>query len=508
MRRRVADRVLEVGDYVQVAAERTTPDGVRPGEGYARVERLERIAEATFLDEGTGGVYSDWAARRGITAVFCQGMPGPVLLRPGDHWILTQPDAQRREWDEANPTWTGTAAVFAGGVLAQGSHPHRDDDPPDGTVVFAGMSAVVPRRRATVFGKPSVAVRTGDYLQLHAVRHPASDMGPDEGFHRVEWVAHLAGPDLSALVSDTGWACGILTLMSVHGLSGTLILPQRDVAVLVAPNRERVRYDEEEVWHGGPFHAVTGMVEPSAAELAAADSVLRPCPPDDEADLYPSLFKDPGERARFMDGVLGVRPVATSLLPWPHGLFKCAYKARWERLATTYPDGDEARFHIVHAELFSSLTAEEFAACPYHQANWPAIVETALAYAAAEEAGDHEKAQLLYAMEHLDESDRLWARDLLGDHLMWSQGSSALTNGQHRLCAMREANVKSVPVHGRHLPSLDAEAVKGEAGQLARQTVKNYWAGWSADRWGSARLGALLARYPKLRRLLVRPHGR
>ncbi|MGW3108442.1 hypothetical protein [Streptomyces sp. NPDC001100] len=44
---------------------------------------------------------------------------------------------------------------------------------------------------------------------------------------------------------------------------------------------------------------------------------------------------------------------------------------------------------------------EEFAARPYHQGDWKAIDEDTLAHAEADEDEDPERAEELYAMEHL-----------------------------------------------------------------------------------------------------------
>ncbi len=119
--------------------------------------------------------------------------------------------------------------------------------------------------------------------------------------------------------------------------------------------------------------------------------------------------------------------------------------------ARTYPGGHRED-QTAHAELFVGLTEKEFAACPYHQGDWQAIAEAALAYAEVDEHEEPERAQELFDMEHLSPQDREWAQAMLGDHIWWDEGDTSLTNGQHRLCAMRAAGVTRVPVHGRHLP--------------------------------------------------------
>ncbi|MEU0110645.1 hypothetical protein ABZ313_35515 [Streptomyces sp. NPDC006251] len=500
------DEGLEVGDYLQVASERVTPDGRRPGEGYARIEWLEHIHDPSFLDPDSTDVYTNLADT--IVAVCCQGLPGPVLLRAGDHWVLTEVAPERLAWDAEHPSWPTSAPVFVGGQVPQEVHWSRGDlAAPVG--VIPKKAGVPPTRRAASFSKPASTLRVGDYLQTH-VRFPESDMGTDEGYHRVEWIGHLTGERIAGLLADPAWANGTVTLVTVHGLGGMLVLPEKDVRVLVQPNIERVSWDEQEVWRDGPHFELAGVVEPDADVQDAKDAAYRPAAPADEADLYPTVFSTSERRTRHLQGVTGVRAVPAAALPWPHGLFKCAYAERGKRIARTYPGGRRAD-QTAHAELFAELTEEEFAACPYHQGDWQAIAEAVLAHAEVDEDEEPERARELYAMEHLSPRDRQWAQRLVSDHIWWEEGSDSLTNGQHRLCAMRAAAVTNVPVYGRYLPGQQSPDATN-AQEHARTTVEKYWIERLADLgvpgpWPE-RLGPLLARHRILRRPLPRPDRR
>lgn len=501
------DEALQVGDYLPVASDRVTPEGRRPGEGYARIEWLEHIHDPAFLHPHPTDPYAITADT--IVAVCCQGLPGPVLLRAGDHWVLTEVDPERLAWDAAHPTWPTHKPVFVGGQVPQEVHWNRGDlAGPVG--VTPEKASAPPTRRAASFTKPASTLRIGDYLQIHAVRFPEHDMGTDEGYHRVEWVGHLTGERIAGLLADPAWANGIVTLVTVHGLGGMLVLPEKDVRVLVQPNLERVSWDEQEVWHDGPHFALDGVVEPDPALQDAKDAAHRPAAPEDEAGLYPTLFSTPERRALHLEGVTGVRPVPASALPWPHGLFKCEYAERGKRIARTYPGGRRAD-QTAHAELFAELTEEEFAACPYHQGNWQAIAEAVLAYAEVDEDEEPERAARLYAMEHLSPQDRKWARRMLSDRIWWEEGSTSITNGQHRLCAMRAAAVANVPVYGRYLPGKQPAGAM-DAREHARKTVEEYWVDRLVELWGPGpwprRIGPLLARYRILRWPLPRPDRR
>jgi len=492
---------LRRGDYLQIAAERMAVDDIAASEGYARVEWVELIADPVFLKP-----ISRPEVEREIAVVFCHGLPGPVMLPEGDQWTLGEVDGERARWDEAHPWWpTEHNLVFASSSLAAGPHFLRSRIEGPALLEQAARSVPTqPQPRAAAFNKPARALMVGDYLQTHAVRHPAWDMQIDEGFHRVEWVGHLAGAALAAVLNDPGWARGRLTLASVHGLSGMLLLPDAPVTVLTQPNPERRRWDEDTAWHSLPHYELAGATEPDLAEQQRIDSELRPPPTRSEEQLYPSRFSTPDKRALHLHGVDAIRPVAASQLPWPHGLFKCPYADRATHLAATYPKGHGT---TAHAELFTQLRKDDFAACPYHQADdWGAIADAVLAFAAAQrDSGDEPVDRSAYAAP-LSDRDRGWFRSLINGRIRWDTGAQHLTDGQHRLCALRAADVTVVPVHGRHLPDHDETEPAVDARTHARRTVADYWNNRATALFGPGRhsrlLTRLLIRYPRLRALL------
>ncbi|WP_285737165.1 hypothetical protein [Kitasatospora phosalacinea] len=100
------DKALRAGDYLQIASFRWSVDGHGPGEGYARIERVEHIPSADgLLNPEADGLLTMMARGQTTAAVFCQGMPGPLLLRCGGHRVADAIHAQRLAWDETNPTW-------------------------------------------------------------------------------------------------------------------------------------------------------------------------------------------------------------------------------------------------------------------------------------------------------------------------------------------------------------------------------------------------------------------
>ncbi|WP_371484793.1 hypothetical protein [Kitasatospora sp. NBC_00315] len=502
------DGAVRPGDYLRVASHRWTAGRLPRDEGYARVEQIEHITDLSFLTEESREMAT--MPGGGVAVVFCQGLPGPVLLGAGDQWLLKQISAQRLAWDETHPTWPSRSApFFRDAILPEGEHRLRRSQvgptpiPPEQRVPLEATPAPAPR--ATTFSKPASALTTGDYLQTHAHRHTPDGMASDEGFHRIEHVTHLRGEPLNRLLTTPEWAGGTLILVSVHGLSGTLLLADGPVTVQVQPNPERQRGDEEQHWSSGPYHDLTDTTEPDPARQRATDEQLRPATPDGELDLYPSLISDPFQRELHMRGTSGVRPVPVAALPWPSRLHKCLYEQRGKAIAETYPDADGAR-QAASAEQFATTTPAEFAACPYHQGDdWTAIADTALTVARALTEAERDAAD--DKVHKLTERDQQWALALAspGRAINWDDGDTFLTDGQHRLCALRAAGVTSIPVYGCYLPDRPQTAV-GTAQQHARQTITDFWYRQAAAVLGpnkaAAALARLLRRFPARRNLL------
>lgn len=489
------------GDYVRTGYARFSADGPRAGEYYARIEHVEHIVRPGFVISGAGFGLDPTVKR--LVGLRIQGMPGPVLLRAGDHHAADAIDEERQRWDRLHPTWPEAfTPIFVGGELPA--------VPPSAREGTAGPEEIRSspgreiERRPMSFEKPASALCVGDYLQTQACRFPAEDMGFDEGFWRVEWIAHLEGKALQALIADPAWAGGKVTLAHVYGISGVLVIPETTVRVLVVPNPERLRNDLDGPWHEKPYFHFDGATVPDENDQRRRDAVLRPPAPADEADLYPSSFSSPDDRTLFLEGVTGIRPVPVSRLPWPHRLSKCHHFRRLEAIEKTYPE-DWYAGQVAHAELFARLTPEDFAACPYHQGDWTAIAEAATELAAAELDDDDERQRMANAMEHLEERDREWARALVQDPICWDDNHDSLTNGQHRTCALRAAGVPYLPVEGRYLPDSDPpDAV--DARTHAQQTVQGFWHDVLTAVLGPThplvRAAPLMVRFPALRRLL------
>lgn len=499
------DHRLRTGDYLEVAALRFPPGRRRLDEAFARIERVEHLTGPAVVADQNGVDVLGWDGEVRV-AVFCHGMPGPVILRGGDHRVLAEVNPDRVANDERNLWWELDSKPLFHGAVFPGPSPRlsctvRKVDADQDPVGWPSPDAAEPAvRRAASFVKPARALRVGDYLQVLAVRFPEHDRDTDEGFGRVEWIGYLDA-DYSGRLCDACWAGSLVT---VRGLRGALLLPDRDVRVMVWPNPERAAVEPRGEWMGEPLVEIVGVREPTEAERAEADRLdeqLRPEPPAGEAELYPVTYTDEHERAMLFHGVDGIRTVPLAALPWPHRQFTCEHRERIRAIAKTYPDDDPAGGHTgqtATAEAFDELTAADFAACHYHRAGWANIGAIALEVV---ESGS-EALEKIEGDERLGDEDRVWLASLFTDPICWDDGGGSLTNGQHRLCALRAAGVPACPVEGRYLP--DASYLPPlEAAEHARRTVEQFWIAHLTARFGDSalvrRVARLLARRRRLR---------
>ncbi len=241
-------------------------------------------------------------------------------------------------------------------------------------------------------------------------------------------------------------------MVSLYGLPGVLVLRGEDaVDVQALPNPERVVWEPRNRWSGQPSMVFTGSHTPTDAERQAAEAIDAACRPQvDEAGWYPSRFSDPFQRRLALESPYGLRTVPLSALPWPHNQSHC----RMGRIADTY-EAIVADEQAANAAAF--LSAEGRAAmtsCPYHQPDWPRLVRILI------EIPDTADGQDPQPQRHpdyvlLSAEDKQWLHTLLVESIEWDDRDQMLTNGQHRLCALRAAGVQHCPVNGRYLPDTD-----------------------------------------------------
>ncbi|OPC76696.1 hypothetical protein B4N89_45240 [Embleya scabrispora] len=451
---------IRPGHYLWVDAR----GGPTPDAGYARVERVEHLP-ADVLFRGADPPAKPPSAFKTAAVVWCQGLPGGLILHRGNHHrVLHAVPRARMEYDEHHPTWEETDTLLRGAALVQDCADPVDDLAPPVTKTA---------RHAATFTKPASALLPGDYLRVHR-RHPNTARGVDEGFSRVLWTEHLLEDAVERILTRPRWAHGRLVAVAYADNFDVLLLPDVDVDVLTAPNIERVAMDRGTDTFDDTFRRrFEDATEPDRASALVIDARLRPQPPAGEALLYPTLITDPHERALLLEGIEGLRSVPLSALPYPHHLFKCAHADRVKALVEQYPDAEGAD-RAAHAHAFSTWGPDDFRACEYHRGDWAAIALAAeRALAAGGDTAD--MADRAGRDPELDDHDRECAASLIYDPIAWSDGDEALVNGQHRLCALRAAGAVSCPVDGRHLPDTVHEAIKATPSAQARAHAAGFW---------------------------------
>ncbi|MEU8196276.1 hypothetical protein AB0C10_21065 [Microbispora amethystogenes] len=508
--------VLRPGDYVEIAVGQYGADAAGSDVRFARVERCEHLSSGSIAT-----TFGD----QPCVAIFCHGMPGPLLLHGGDHHVLAQVDPLREDHDRRSPWWQlDPTPFFTGARIRQvgDGDDWRVTDIPSSLRPIDWPSEDAPSRsprRAITVTMPAGALAPGDYLEAIAVRYPAGDRTADEGFVRIQWIGALDRDLAAQLVDGPDWHGDRLVLVTMRGSVDVLMLrPDQEVRILAWLNPERGAWEgslnaEEK---GPPWMVnIQGLRAPTPTELEHAANIRAQCQsrvqvPDDEIGLYPQRYTDPVERRWLLEGVNGVRMVPLSALPWPHNLFKCAHRKRVDEVLAGYPapdrgDGAERRMQAAHAELFGQLTAGDFATCLYHQVNWQAIGEVARR-AVEEHDGDWEAALARSDSPSLTDDDTTWLGDLFADPLCWSDGEDSFVNGQHRACALRAAGVPACPVDGRYVPT-DSYPSPSPSREHARESVTQFWIAYLKKRLKSGTLAGVGARFliarPVLRRLLV-----
>jgi hypothetical protein len=475
-------RLLREGHYLRVTRPRQhTGERVRPDEGFARVERVELIEEpGRVIDAERAGTRMPET----LLAVFCRGVPGPLLV--GGVQVRRRIDPARMVHDLATPNWSHLPPVaqLPGARLVEGAAP----DPPIGEEP-AALPPGSPRR-AAFFPRPAAGLRAGEYFRLTGERHPAATMGIDEGFGRIEAVEHLEGP------SALNHSAGTMVILTVGGLLGVLAVPgEQELDVLIDPHLERAIMEERYPWERGPYFPVRG-----ARRLGGGiDRAPYPPAPDGEQEAYPSGFGDPRVRELSLYGRKGFRAVPLSALPWPGRLHKCPHESRFATLLAGFPGVGDAS-EAASAELFLQLADADFAACRYHEPDWPTIAAVALEVMEADPADFHAAAERVRADPRIAAKDRDWAESLFTDPLMWDDGSDAMSGGRHRLCGMRAAGVATCPVEGLALERARHPSAR-PAADHARDTLAAYRASTQPrPTTVAATAGSVFARYRAWRR--------
>ena len=127
-------------------------------------------------------------------------------------------------------------------------------------------------------------------------------------------------------------------------------------------------------------------------------------------------------------------------LPVPHHLFKCRYADRSGKLVERYQDEPGRAGN----EFLTALTDEEAARCRYHQRDWSKIAALSVAVLARIQEGQ-QRDKAISAISRrfkLSDKDELELLCLFADPICWGLGAHELSNGQHRVCALKKSGAE------------------------------------------------------------------
>ncbi len=143
-----------------------------------------------------------------------------------------------------------------------------------------------------------------------------------------------------------------------------------------------------------------------------------------------------------MASTAGFEVIAVADLPLAHLPSSCAHYDRFADLEVAHSAEPEAALRRLWHQ---SLTAEDCAACEYHQADWLAIAAASVAVLESAAASKRDLVATC-ADQALPPEDLFWLMSLFEHPIMWRRGADGVENGQHRVCALRAAGAPSVAV--------------------------------------------------------------
>jgi hypothetical protein len=467
---------LLIGDYLRVTSDRFAAHGQGVDEGFARIERIELVPKAAAR-----AAFSYQAISIGpVPVVWCHGVPGPVLLPGGDVSMLEHARPDRVQHDCTHPWWPPPDGVLLNDSDVAGDEPHRRRRNPGQQTRHidwpTGTSRARAPHRATGFAKPASALRVEDYVRIHTGRWPDNDCDVDEGFARVEHLRVLDSAGAQRLFADRRWHTTVI-IAAIDRLPGVLLLRgDEEITVMAFVNPERDASDRRQQAKSKPALELNGSRPFTEAEQRHADDLdAGRRPKVDEASWYPSRYASEFERRLEMEGTYKFRVVPLSALPWPHFQSECPLHEIAKREERVMPDEQAA-----HAAAFLSDGGQRaMASCEYHQHDWPRLVRI------LRETLDQADVDDLDPKKHpeygqLSRNEQECLRALVDDPIEWSDRSKTLTNGQHRLCALRAAGIEACPVRVRFLPDTDY-GTPVDASEHARNAITASWTSYASE---------------------------
>jgi hypothetical protein len=149
-----------------------------------------------------------------------------------------------------------------------------------------------------------------------------------------------------------------------------------------------------------------------------------------------------------------------------------------------------------HAAAFLSESGRRaMASCKYHKPDWVRLVRIqreVLDQGDGNDVGPETHPEY----SQLSRKGQQGLLALVADPIHWSDNDKSLTNGQHRLCALRAAGIEACPVRGKFLPETDyGDPV--DASDHARNAITASWRRYASEHGWPSWTGVLASKLPR-----------
>ena len=133
--------------------------------------------------------------------------------------------------------------------------------------------------------------------------------------------------------------------------------------------------------------------------------------------------------------------VPVELLPWPHNPFKCGLRGQLLQMYPDFEQLEDAERQHAFQQFISTRDAADFVACSYHDGEQPRA-----AAVAAQLLNDGVDCESRWDVADALPNERPEFITMVCDFfshaaIRWDGQSSQLSNGQHRVCALKVAMV-------------------------------------------------------------------
>jgi hypothetical protein len=265
-----------------------------------------------------------------------------------------------------------------------------------------------------------------------------ASVGADFGEQPTRWLLHFPAPERSPDSDDLSWTEAVLG-DEPDGEPEWRYISQAEAATITG------------------LDLSAADTEPATiAALAGDRELLR------ELAQIPEPERLPGEYLRSL-------PVVA--LPFAHGPFRCPHNQRFLDLARMYDDLERT---VVGAHWYLTLTPEDFAQCPFHQCDWRKVADTSVAIIDSLAPGATRDDLIAACSEQdLQGQELEGLLSLFTFPIDWTPGTPSVTNGQHRLCALRAAGAEECVVDTDGQRPYGTPAASVEAAACA--ALASYW---------------------------------